>query len=560
MKLRKVKIIGCACFLSLNVLATASPVYAAPSETSAAQNVTNKPRRAALMSASSVSYNTICLNWLALGNVTGYYVYRADEIDGNFVKIGQTDGKTGTYTDTNLKMGHRYYYKIAAFNNIEGTIVTGEQSFALNVIPNLAQVDGIKTKQKSYNKMKITWNETGGADGYVVYVSNKKDGDFKVAKRIGVTEVDDKKSDKKIKCKVTLSKLVTGKKYYVKVQACKVLNGKLKVGEESNVIEVKTGLDQVENLSVETGSYKSLSLKWDEVDGATSYQIFRSETADGEYESVAKVKENTYIDDELDTGSIYYYKVRAIRKSKKITAKGEKSDVGIGIPTLDIPDALESGNITSSTVQLKLKEVEGADGYYIERSKNADDGFEQIADYTDLEKMTYTDSGLEPKSTYYYRITAYKNAKEEGEEPIKSDSSVTMKIDTKKLVIKDIDIKAGTAVEYAVTRVGCNYVWGASGPSIFDCSGLVMWSYKKAGGRSLPHNAQAQYNCTSHISRADLQPGDLVFYGGSTSSINHVAIYIGGGKVVHAANPSSGVKISSIDSAGSSGAVGYSRV
>ena len=295
MKLRKVKIIGCACFLSMSILATGTSVYAAPSETSAAQNVTNKPRRAALISAASVSYNTISLNWLALGNVTGYYVYRADETDGEFVKIGQTDGKTGIYTDTNLKMGHRYYYKIAAFNNIEGTIVTGEQSFALNVIPNLAQVDGVKTKQKSYSKMKITWNETGGADGYIVYLSSKKEEEFKVVKRIGVTKVDDKASDKEIKCKTTLSKLVTGKKYYVKVQACKILNGKLKVGEESDVMEVKTSLDQVENLTVESSSYKSLTLKWDDVKGATSYQVLRSDTADGKYESLAKVKENTYI-------------------------------------------------------------------------------------------------------------------------------------------------------------------------------------------------------------------------------------------------------------------------
>ena len=70
MKLRKVKTIGCACFLSLSILATGTSVYAAPSETSAAQNVANKPRRAALMSAASASYNTISLNWLALGNVT----------------------------------------------------------------------------------------------------------------------------------------------------------------------------------------------------------------------------------------------------------------------------------------------------------------------------------------------------------------------------------------------------------------------------------------------------------------------------------------------------------
>jgi hypothetical protein len=487
-------------------------------------------------------------------------------------------------------MGHRYFYKIAAFNEIEGTIVCGEQSFSLNAIPSLAQVESVKTKQKSYNKMKITWEETGGADGYIVYLSDKKDDDYQIVKRIGVTEVTDEPSEEDIKCSATLSKLTTGKKYYVKVQACKILDGKLKVGEESDAVEFSTNLTQVKNVVVEPDTYQSLSLTWDEVKGAKSYEILRTDVENGKYEKIATVKDTSYVDEELVTGTTYFYKVRAVRTTKKITAKGKSSEVQSETPILDVPTAPTAGTVSQLSIELKLEATDGADGYYIERSTSESDGFEQVADYTDLEKMDYVDSDLKENTSYYYRVIAYKNLTSEDEEVeeinkeevnedevekdevenaedvekeaniIQSETSEVVKITTKKFEVKPVDIKAGTAVEYATSRVGCSYVWGASGPNTFDCSGLVMWSYKKAGGRSLPHNAQAQYNCTTHISSADLQPGDLVFYGGSTSSINHVAIYIGNGKVVHAANPSSGVKYSKIGSASSSRIVGYSRV
>jgi peptidoglycan DL-endopeptidase CwlO len=101
---------------------------------------------------------------------------------------------------------------------------------------------------------------------------------------------------------------------------------------------------------------------------------------------------------------------------------------------------------------------------------------------------------------------------------------------------------AGSAVAFARAQLGKPYVWGASGPSSYDCSGLTMAAWSNAGV-SLPHNAAMQYNSTAKVSRSALQPGDLVFY----RSLGHVAIYIGNGKVIHA--PSSGdvVKVSSVD-------------
>ena len=98
-------------------------------------------------------------------------------------------------------------------------------------------------------------------------------------------------------------------------------------------------------------------------------------------------------------------------------------------------------------------------------------------------------------------------------------------------------------VSYATQFVGNPYVWG--GTSLTrgaDCSGFVMSVFANYG-ISLPHSSRAQANCGTKISASDAQPGDLFFYGNG-SSINHVAIYIGGGSVVHASSPKSGIKIS----------------
>jgi cell wall-associated NlpC family hydrolase len=86
------------------------------------------------------------------------------------------------------------------------------------------------------------------------------------------------------------------------------------------------------------------------------------------------------------------------------------------------------------------------------------------------------------------------------------------------------------ALRWALTRRGDPYVWGAAGPSAFDCSGLVMWAYAQVG-ISLPHYTGAQWNMGIHVSRSQLQPGDLVFF---YPDIGHVGLYIGDGLMVDA--------------------------
>lgn len=88
----------------------------------------------------------------------------------------------------------------------------------------------------------------------------------------------------------------------------------------------------------------------------------------------------------------------------------------------------------------------------------------------------------------------------------------------------------------AAQFLGVPYVYGGASTSGFDCSGFTMWLYKQHG-YSLPHSASGQYaNSGYKVSRSELQPGDLVFFSspGSGGRINHVAVYVGGGEIIHA--------------------------
>jgi len=99
------------------------------------------------------------------------------------------------------------------------------------------------------------------------------------------------------------------------------------------------------------------------------------------------------------------------------------------------------------------------------------------------------------------------------------------------------------AVDYAMNQLGDPYSWGADGPDSFDCSGLTMAAWRRAGV-SLSHSSRAQYDEGQHVSKSELRPGDLVFY---YSPISHVAIYIGNGKIIHAPHEGATVEIAPMD-------------
>ena len=97
----------------------------------------------------------------------------------------------------------------------------------------------------------------------------------------------------------------------------------------------------------------------------------------------------------------------------------------------------------------------------------------------------------------------------------------------------------------ALSRLGLPYVWGAAGPASFDCSGLVQWSFAQAGV-TMPRVAADQARTGPPVPVSQLQPGDLLFYHTDPTDpgyISHVAIYLGGGKMIQAPQPGQNVEV-----------------
>jgi cell wall-associated NlpC family hydrolase len=104
---------------------------------------------------------------------------------------------------------------------------------------------------------------------------------------------------------------------------------------------------------------------------------------------------------------------------------------------------------------------------------------------------------------------------------------------------------ATDALRVALAQVGTPYLWGGESTSGFDCSGLVQYSYARAG-LSLPRTAQLQYNATTHLtSSTELLPGDLVFFGTGPNGVDHVGIALGDGRMVDAPHTGAFVRVES---------------
>ena len=130
----------------------------------------------------------------------------------------------------------------------------------------------------------------------------------------------------------------------------------------------------------------------------------------------------------------------------------------------------------------------------------------------------------------------------------------------KKVDDSDGDLGPASGLLKAVERYGSGhkYVWGATGPSAFDCSGLVMYALKRAYGIDYPHFSGSQYARTQHISKGQARMGDLVFWGSNGSE--HVGVYAGGNKYFSAESPAQGIHMNTLSSVVGKGAPLFGRV
>lgn len=131
------------------------------------------------------------------------------------------------------------------------------------------------------------------------------------------------------------------------------------------------------------------------------------------------------------------------------------------------------------------------------------------------------------------------------DQPVVEDSKVNSNQDYEERNVSTNSSVGDKIANFARSLVGKPYVYGSTGPNSFDCSGFVMYVYKNFG-INLPRTSQAQAYVGKRIDKSELKPGDLVF-SNTYASLSHVGVYIGDGKFVHSANPSTGVTISGVN-------------
>lgn len=110
----------------------------------------------------------------------------------------------------------------------------------------------------------------------------------------------------------------------------------------------------------------------------------------------------------------------------------------------------------------------------------------------------------------------------------------------------NVSSKTQAVVNMVKRQVGKPYVYGASGPSSFDCSGLTYYCYKNAAGIYLNRSSAAQASNGRYVSKSNLKPGDLVFFNSGTSRIRHVGMYVGNGQFIHSPSPGKTVRYESL--------------
>lgn len=234
------------------------------------------------------------------------------------------------------------------------------------------------------------------------------------------------------------------------------------------------------------------------------------------------------------------------KDSLNIKVEGTVDTSVIGTYNLKIIASDQANNVSEATLQVAVKDLEAPllklskSSVSITKGKSFDpkaylSGANDNKDGNLKSKVSISNPvNINKVGTYYVKYSV-------------KDEAGNVASQTLTVYVKNPVVSNSSLASIALSKVGSAYVYGATGPNAFDCSGLVVWSYKQIGKYNIPRTAAQQYYASTPVSRSNLKVGDLVFFKNTVGTgITHVGIYIGNNKFVHAANKNTGVIISSL--------------
>ncbi len=285
------------------------------------KSINTKMAVPSLVSASLSGNSNISLKWEAQKWVSGYRIYRADTSGGKYKMIKDIGSqKTTSYTDKNLQANGTYYYKIRAYVKVGNSKKYSSYSNAFMGKTKLTTPSVTSVSSPSPVSAKLNWKKTVSATGYEIYRSTSYNGKFTKVKTIS----------KNTTVKYTNTNLTPNKTYFYKVRAYSKVGSSTKYSKFSAVTSVTPGFDTPEIHTIDSVTTTKARLKWNQVDGAQGYRLYRSEKPGSGYKLVKTLtgeSKTSYSNTGLKKGKTYYYKVRAFVKSGSSYKYSGYSDV-----------------------------------------------------------------------------------------------------------------------------------------------------------------------------------------------------------------------------------------
>ncbi|GFP75534.1 leucine-rich repeat protein [Clostridium fungisolvens] len=245
-----------------------------------------------------ISYNSVLSSWGAVTGAAGYELYRSASSTGTYSLVTTTTATS--YNNTGLATGTTYYYKVRAYCLVESAKVYSDFTSVVNAKPILAMPSSFKSAPISFNSVLSSWGAVTGAAGYELYRSTSSTGTYSLVTTTAATSYNN-------------TGLATGTTYYYKVRAYCLVGGAKVYGDFTSVLSAKPVLSVAGNFAAIRVNSKSIKLSWNDVAGASGYEVYSSTSSTGAYTLVKSTPSLNFTNTGLKTGYTYYYKMRAYR-------------------------------------------------------------------------------------------------------------------------------------------------------------------------------------------------------------------------------------------------------
>lgn len=344
-----------------------------------------------IVNISSPDSKKVTISWNSVKNAEGYSIYMATDSDSStYTCVGSVVGTV--YTQSKLQLNTAYYFKIRPYLFYDGSKVFGPFS-DIKSCSTILSSPQITVNSTSGGKITVNWDTIEDADGYSIYMAAAENGEYTCLGSVTGNSY-------------TKSGLVFGTDYYFKVRAYYFSdNGSKKFSAFSDIVKGNCILPAPKISKFVNTTSNTMLIAWNAVDSADYYNIYLSESVEGEFTLAGTTKSDSFELTGLTPLKTYFVKVQACYKSNDVVIEGECSDAKRGVCTLVTPEILSVENTDSGKLTITWTAVEGAAGYSIYMASDSED-----SSYTCLasvDSTSYTKGQLSFEKKYYFKVRAY---------------------------------------------------------------------------------------------------------------------------------------------------------